>query len=200
MERCTTKKIMQINQWKYVNIILQYFHWHSSLRSHRVLHHFGLTSCNISPYLPYIILLNGENWFFFIIKVKTSFSLPPSETVADCNKKEKNMCYLSFMVLEISELHIIFEVLATFTILLTTGNMREENLMKPAVTFSQVFPPHHEIHPRPFNHCPGTWSHNIYWTKYFLLWVATTVLLRWTEPIGWYMWESRYLNTDLKRT
>lgn len=66
------------------------------------------------------------------------------------------MCYLSFMVLEISELHIIFEVLATFTILLTTGNMREENLMKSAVTFSQVFPPHHEIHPRPFNHCPGT--------------------------------------------
>lgn len=89
----------------------------------------------MSPYLPYIVLLNVENWFFFIIKVKTSFSLPPSETVADCNKKEKDKCYLSFMVLEISELHIVFEMLATFIILLTTDNMRGENLKKPAVTF-----------------------------------------------------------------
>lgn len=103
--------------------------------------------------------LNVENLVFLIIKVKTSFSLPPSETVADCNKKEKKKCYLSFMVLEISELHITLKALATFTTTLTTDNMREENLKKPAGAFSQVFPPHHEIHPRPFNHCPGTRSH-----------------------------------------
>lgn len=121
--------------WKYVNIILQYFHWHSSQRSQSVLHPFGLTSCNISPYLAHITLHNVENWFF-IIKVKTSFSLPPSETVADCNKKKKNKCYLSFMVLENSELHRKFEALATFIILLATDNMREENLKKPAVTSS----------------------------------------------------------------
>lgn len=95
--KCTIKNIMQINQPKYVNLILQYFHWHSSQSSRRALHHLGLTSCNISHNLPYIMLLNVENWLLFIIKVKTSFSLPPSETVADCNKKEKKKCYWSFM-------------------------------------------------------------------------------------------------------
>lgn len=136
------KNIMQINQWKYVNTILQYFHWHSSQSSHRVLHHLGLTSCNISHNLPQIMLLNVENWLFFIIKVKTSFSLPPSETVADCNKKEKKkrrrVTEISWQVSEIFELHLVFAVLATF-IILVTDNIREENLKKSAVISHSCF-------------------------------------------------------------
>lgn len=196
------KNIIQINQWKYVNTSLQYFHWHSSQSSHRVLHHLGLTSCNISHNLPHIMLFNVENWLFFIIKVKTSFSLPPSETVADCNKKEKkkSVTEVSWQVLEILEIHLAFAVLATFAILLISDNIRQENLKKPAVISHSCFIPSMKF--TPFNHyCPGIWSYQCLLEEAFPVVVITLlpkVPLRGAETISWYLWQGRYLKLTCK--
>lgn len=130
--------------------------------------------------------------FIFIIKVKTSFSLPPSETVADCNKKEKNKRYLSFMICIINlwVSRIVWRVI----ILLTVDNARG---WKPKDTSCYLLTDISSSSwksPRPLNHCPGTWFH-----KYLLHNVNFNILFQWIKSISQYIGENRYLSSDPQR-